>query len=427
MGSLVNAKAAALAEKRPKAGALAKALPPCGKAPHYDTMLLLKMGGFFMSLTTFDLGPIRPTSEAASLLLRVTQGCAWNNCRFCNNYRTHPFALRPVELIKREIDVMAMYRDRVMQHRGPGGDFDMDAINAEYAGLNDEEKHCYAMLFNWIQYGEYSMFLQDADAVAIKTGELVEILSYVRKQLPETTRITSYGRPDTLARKSAEEYKAIYEAGLGRIHAGFETGCDEVLKRITKGCTAAQEIQGGRNVMESGVELSVFLMAGIGGKKLSNKNADETAEVINAVNPSFVRLRTAVVIKGTPLWDDQQAEILDECSDMEQLQEMRRFLAGLKGCTGRVYSDHMINLLQELEGPLTELPALLAYMDEFLNMPRPEQRRFQLAKRMGFNGTFKQMDLLSAKDLETIDQTCAQIPDGEQWETLMKDCLRRYI
>lgn len=380
-----------------------------------------------MSLTTFDLGPIRPTSEAASLLLRVTQGCAWNKCRFCNNYRRFEFSTRPVQLIKDEIDVMARYRDRVMAHQ-QNGQFDMDAVNAEYAALaNDEERHCYAMLFNWIQYGEYSMFLQDADAVAIPTDELVEVLRYVRKQLPETTRITSYGRPDTLAKKSAEEYMAIYEAGLGRIHAGFETGSDEVLKRIQKGCTSQHEIQGGLNVMKSGVELSVFLMAGVGGKKLSNKNADETADVINAVNPSFVRLRTAVVIKGTPLWEDKESGFLDECTDMEQLLEMRRFLDHLKGCTGRVYSDHMVNLMQEVEGPLTDVPGILAYMDEFLNLPRDVQRRYQLAKRLGFNGTFKQMHLLRPEDAKMIDDTCAKIPDGEEWETMLKDMLRRYI
>lgn len=379
-----------------------------------------------MSLTTFDLGPIRPTSEAASLLLRVTEGCAWNKCRFCNNYRRFQFSLRPVDVIKQEIDVMAMYRDKIMAH-AQGGDFDMDKINADYAKLNAEEQHCYAMLFNWIRYGEYSMFLQDADAVAVKAADLVEILNYVRLRLPETTRITSYARPDTLARKSAEDFIAIKEAGLGRIHSGFETGSDEVLKRIEKGCTAAQEIEGGLNVMKSGIELSVFLMAGVGGKKLSDKNADETAAVINAVNPSFVRLRTAVVIKGTPLHEDKENGILDECTDMEQLMEMRRFLSKLEGCTGRVYSDHMVNLMQEVEGPLTDVPALLAYMDEFLNLPRDVQRRYQLAKRIGFNGTFKQMNLLRPEDAKMIDEYCAKIPDGEEWETLMKDMLRRYI
>jgi len=380
-----------------------------------------------MSKDVFELGPIRPTSEAASLLIRVTRGCAWNRCRFCNNYRTETFCLRPIETLKSEIDMMARYRDRILKHRDSTGEFDMDEINREYSSLSPEERQCYAMLYNWINYGEYSIFLQDADAMILKAPDLSEVIRYIRKQLPETTRITSYGRPDTLGRITPEGYAELKEAGLGRIHAGFETGSDIVLERIQKGCTSEQQIVGGRNVMQAGIELSTFLMAGIGGKKLSDHNADETARVINAVNPSFVRLRTAVVIKGTPLWEDQQNGLFDECTDMEQFLEMRRFLTKVEGCTGNVYTDHMINLMQELEGPLTDTASLIAYMDEFLAQDPHEIRRYQLAKRLGFNGTWKQMNLLSKKDSDMLDDTCRRVPEGPEWEKLMKDCLRRYI
>lgn len=379
-----------------------------------------------MSEKVFDLGPIRPTSEGASLLLRVTKGCAWNRCRFCNNYRTHPFALRDVQELMDEIDMMADYRDRILRYQTDDG-FDMEKVNADFRTCTASERQCYNLVFRWLHMKEFTLFMQDADAMILPADQLCKVLAYIRKKLPEVTRITSYGRPDTLARKSAADMKRIYEAGLNRIHAGFETGCDEVLRRVEKGVTSAQQIEGGQNVMSSGIELSVFLMAGLGGEKLSDQNADDTAKVINAVNPSFVRLRTAVVIEGTPLWQDQQNGLFDECTDMQQLREMRRFLAGLQGCTGNVYSDHMINLLQELEGPLTDTASLLAYMDEFLNLPRDMQRKYQLAKRMGFNGTFKQMQFLSEKDSQMLNQYLIQYPDGPAFEKILKDCLRQYI
>ncbi len=374
----------------------------------------------------FELGPIRPTSEGASLLIRVTRGCAWNQCKFCNNYRTIPFSTRPLEEIQKEIDTMAHYRDRIQSHFTANGP-DLDAINAEYALLPDEEKHCYYHLYNWIARGEYTVFLQDADAMCLSEERLMPILRYIRKVLPETTRITSYARPDSLARKSVEELKEIRGYGLDRVHAGFETGSDKVLQLITKGCTSEQEISGGQKTMEAGIELSLFLMAGLGGRRLSDENADETARVVSAVNPSFVRLRSTTVIDGTPLSMMQKVGVFEELSEIEQVQEMRRFLSKLENCTGEVFTDHIVNLLGSWQGSLTDIPALLAYADEFLALPREQQRRYQMARRMGFGGDWTQMHYIPAGDMAKVDKMCAAVPDGPEWEKLMKDYMRRYI
>lgn len=380
-----------------------------------------------MELKTFDLGPIRPTSESHSLLIRVTKGCQWNQCKFCNNYRDMQFSLRPLETLKEEIDIMAQYRDLILSRKTENG-LDMEKIRADYRALKTrEEKQCYDMLLNWITGGEYSVFLQDADAIVLSNDKLVPVLRYIREKLPETTRITSYARPDTLARKTLEELKELKEAGLDRIHSGFETGSDIILERISKGVTSEQQIEGGRKTMQAGIELSVFLMFGIGGRALSDENADQTARVIRAVDPSFVRLRTAVVIKGTPLWQEKTAGLFDECTDIEQLLEMRRFIEKLEGCTGYVYSDHIINLLGELEGPLTDISALLRCIDEFLALDENEIRRYQLARRMGFNDSWKRLHLLRNEDQEMIDRYCSRIPKGEAWEEAIKELIRRYI
>ena len=374
----------------------------------------------------FESGPIRPTSEGASLLIRVTRGCAWNKCKFCNNYRTIPFSTRPLEDLKAEIDTMARYRDMILKHFTSTG-ADIDALNAEYRKLSPDEKQCYYHVYNWIARGEFTVFLQDGDAMCLSEDRLMPILRYIRQVLPETTRITSYARPDSLARKSVEELKEIRGYGLDRVHAGFETGSDKVLQLITKGCTSEQQIIGGQRTMEAGIELSVFLMAGLGGRALSDENADETARVVNAVNPSFVRLRSTTVIDGTPLSLMQKMGLFDELSEIEQVKEMRRFLEHLEGCTGEVYTDHIVNLLGDLQGSLTDIPSLLAYVDEFLALPREEQRLYQMARRMGFGGDWRMMNLLSAGDLAQVKAACDRVPDGPEWEKLMKDYMRQYI
>jgi radical SAM superfamily enzyme YgiQ (UPF0313 family) len=43
----------------------------------------------------FEQGPIRPPSEAASLLIRVTRNCPWNRCTFCPVYKGSRFSRLP--------------------------------------------------------------------------------------------------------------------------------------------------------------------------------------------------------------------------------------------------------------------------------------------------------------------------------------------
>ena len=70
-----------------------------------------------MEEMVFQIGPIRPPSEANSLLLRVTINCPWNKCKFCMLYKKYDFHTRPVEDVKKDIDTMAELRDRILQYK----------------------------------------------------------------------------------------------------------------------------------------------------------------------------------------------------------------------------------------------------------------------------------------------------------------------
>jgi len=52
---------------------------------------------------SFEQGPIRPPSEAKSLLFRFTRNCPWNQCLFCPVYKGRKFSLSSVEEIKQDI------------------------------------------------------------------------------------------------------------------------------------------------------------------------------------------------------------------------------------------------------------------------------------------------------------------------------------
>ena len=51
----------------------------------------------------------RPPSEARSLIIQVTIGCAHNRCTFCNMYREKKFRVREKEEIMRDLDECRAY------------------------------------------------------------------------------------------------------------------------------------------------------------------------------------------------------------------------------------------------------------------------------------------------------------------------------
>ena len=194
---------------------------------------------------TFRIGPIRPPSEANSLLLQVTNGCTWNKCKFCQLYRHTSFKAYSADSIKADIDNMVYQAQRVEKYRSDNGSWDIEGLNRELMEGSDDERQCFYMMANWLIGGGENVFLQDGNTTALSSGRLTDVLVYLRQAFPSIRRITSYGRAENLAKVSAEEFAELKAAGLDRIHSGFESGSDAVLKKINKGVTQQQEITAG--------------------------------------------------------------------------------------------------------------------------------------------------------------------------------------
>ena len=367
------------------------------------------------------IGPIRPPSEAGSLLLQVTRACTWNRCKFCDLYRGCRFSYASLDEMKESIDQIANYRDKIKS----GEPFE-----------KGYDRQSYYMVYNWLAAGGSSAFLQDANTMVLKPDYLVELLEYLRARLPELKRVTSYGRADSLARISPEDFLRLRKAGLDRIHSGYESGSDKVLALINKGITQAQQIEGGRKTVEAGIELSIYFMPGLGGKELSLENAVETAKVINAVDPHFVRLRTTVVKKGTELWGMQEAGTFAPCTDLEKVEEILLMLEHIENAHGVLKSDHIINLLVEIEGSLAQdLGNMKHFIRSFLALPAREIRRFQLAKRMGMVYFLAEMKQLGSSEIAKLDRAIdssgiINSTDPEtlnRWEEILNRHLVHYI
>ena len=335
-----------------------------------------------MVIEPFELGPIRPPSEAYSLLVRVTRNCSWNRCRFCSTYKGAKFQLRPVAEIKQDILTVKEIQDEIKAMAWKNG-YGINVRPAVLAVLRSPPSQAHYNVALWMHAGSQHVFLQDANSLIMRTPDLVEALKFLKSTLPTVDRVTSYGRSHTAARKTIDEMKQIHEAGLSRLHIGLESGSDTVLKVMDKGVTAAEHIAGGRRVVEAGISLSEYVLLGLGGQGLWREHATETARVLSAINPDFIRIRTLGIYPGLPMCADVENGTFVRQSDEAMVEELRLMIENLE-CTSNLVSDHSGNLLQEVEGKLPgDKEKMLAVMARFQSLVPSERAHFRVGRRTG--------------------------------------------
>jgi radical SAM superfamily enzyme YgiQ (UPF0313 family) len=314
---------------------------------------------------SFEMGPIRPPSEGGSrsLLIRTTRNCPWSLCKFCyaTFYNRERFQLRSVEEIKKDIDAAKAISEQIKVIAKKLGGLDHVAelidpsslYNKDSMELDQKELQNFLSIkkvFRWLRSGARNAFLQDANSLVMRTSDLLEVLRYLKQTFPTIQRITSYARAKTLAQKTKTlgELKELRKAGLSRLHVGLETGDDELLKYVNKGVTSEEQILAGRKTKEAGFELSEYWMPGLGGKTFSKQHAMNTARVLNAINPDFVRSRRFVPRKATPLFEEWKKGAFQLLAPHEELREIGMMIEKLN-ITGRVCFDHFINPYYRVE------------------------------------------------------------------------------
>lgn len=259
-------------------------------------------------------GPIyRPPSEARSLLIQATVGCPHNRCTFCMIYKEGVrFKIRPVEEIKKDIQsAREVHGDRVR-----------------------------------------TLFFPAGNTIAMKTEDLCDICRFSRETFPYLERITVYGSSRYIHMKGTKDLRRLYEAGLSRIHVGLESGDDVILKRICKGTHSREQAEAGRWVKAAGIQLSLYVILGIGGKERTREHALHTADVLNRIDPDFIRLRTFVPKVHTPLLADVQTGRFQMLGPHEALFETALLIKNLQ-VQSYLTSDHYTNYIN-LEGRLPE-------------------------------------------------------------------------
>lgn len=248
----------------------------------------------------------RPPSEAGSLIIQLTIGCARNTCTFCAMYKDKNFRIRPLEEVVEDLQMAREYYSRIKVKR---------------------------------------VFLADGDALIVKTKDLLYILEKVKEIFPECERISMYGAPKDILGKTPEELKTLKEAGLDMIYMGIESGDDEVLTFVKKGATQSEMIEAGKKIKDAGMILSVTLISGLGGRRFLKEHAVNSAKVISAIKPEYVGFLTLLVEEGTPMYDQLKNGEIELLKPQEVLEEMKLFISNVDS-EGTVFrANHASNYI----------------------------------------------------------------------------------
>jgi len=189
-----------------------------------------------------------------------------------------------------------------------------------------------------------TVFIGDSNSLVVKTEILVQVLNSLISSFPHVERVTSYARAKTLAKKPLEDLTKIRQAGLTRLHVGLETGDRDLLKEIEKGATPEEMVEAGKKAKEAGFEYSLYVLLGIGGEEKWEDHAKGTAEVLNQIDPHFIRVRTFIPQPGSPLSDAMAEGRFRSASPETILKETKLLLEELR-VTSQFLSDHISNLL----------------------------------------------------------------------------------
>ena len=383
-----------------------------------------------MTELNIEQGPIRPPSEAYSLLLRVTRNCPWNRCEFCRTYKEEKFGLRPVEEIKKDIDTVREIVSEIKTFswmQGFGGE--ITASLANFILQNPQRlPEGFRSVALWLFNGGQNVFLQDGDNLTLKTADLVEVLSYLKGNFPSIQRITTYARAKTVSRRTVEDLQALRDAGLSRIHIGLESGYDPLLQLMKKGVTAQEHVDAGKKVKASGISLSEYVILGLGGKAMWREHAIETARVLNRINPDFIRVRTLKVLKEMPLHEKIKKGTFIPLTDDEVVEEERLLVEQLDGITSTFVSDHVLNLLEEVGGTFPEEKSkMLSVIDRYLALSPEKKINFRLGRR---GGLYRSLDDLLSEERHKQVQTALERIETERpgaVEQVISDLMESFI
>ncbi|MDW7675123.1 MAG: radical SAM protein [Bacillota bacterium] len=237
-------------------------------------------------------------------MAQITIGCSHNKCTFCSMYKDKKFSIRPLEEVLEDFALARQSYKRV-------------------------EK----------------IFLADGDALVLPNDYLVTVLQYIKKHFPECKRVAVYATAANILNKSMAELQELQQLGLGIAYLGLESGSERILEVVKKKISTADMVVACKRLREAGIQSSVTMISGLGGKALWQEHALESAKIVSEMNPDYLGLLTLMVAKGTEIYEQIHNREIELLNPLEVAQETKLFLENLSVTNCVFRSNHASNYL----------------------------------------------------------------------------------
>ena len=246
----------------------------------------------------------RPPAEADSLIIRIADGCPWNECIFCGMYKNVEYRLHSFEEIKRNI--------------------------AEAYISNPSARR---------------IFLADGDVMLLSFDKLEKILQIIDTTFNRLARVNIYANGSSILSKSDEQLCLLKKLKLNTLYMGLESGDNLTLKHVKKRETAEEMVEAACRAQTSGLRMSVMILIGLGGQKNTLRHAIATANALNNMQPRLLSALRVIPIPGTKLYEEEQKRNFLQLTEFQAIEELQKIIAELNLKNSVFRANHSSNIL----------------------------------------------------------------------------------
>ena len=253
-----------------------------------------------------NAGLVSPTSETNSLILHAQQVCSYGKCSYCANFKEG----------KRDKFNIREFREFLEEESGKYLSEEIDSV-----------------------------FLAEGNIIDMEVKKILEIMSAIKEFFPNVESISAYGSALSVRQHKSKDFRVLREAGLSRIHMGFESGNDAVLELLNKGISSEEVAIAAQSILDAEIELYMYVLVGSGGKELSNAHVQDTAKCVNAIKPDLIECHTLTLVPHTPLHELYEAGEFTPLSPHEAISEVKQLIEEIDVEIG-VSCSHVSNYCQ---------------------------------------------------------------------------------
>lgn len=241
---------------------------------------------------------ILPPDQYMSVVLQLTEGCAFNTCTFCTFYRDRPFRIKQPNEFQKHLD-------------------DIRDFLAEGLSLRR------------------TVFLGDANALIVPMPQLTVLIEKVHHvyDVEKMGGIFAFLDGFSGEKKSQADYQVLADLGLKRIYIGLESGDPDLLRLLKKPGEPADVISSLQSMKRAGIAVGLIVLLGAGGHRFEQSHIRETIRVLNQLPldaDDLIYFSELIESEGMPYVSTAYANHLLPLTSGERIQQGEMIEAGLR-------------------------------------------------------------------------------------------------